>query len=186
MQDQACHEPRQRPARADWESFASCCRESHFDLLALIYLRVIDSPGGHETLKIHIYKIIKKGYQNSFTQLYHDSRVSRSRKCNIVINGSVRSIISCRWEEIRLTQIAGCNVYSMHFGNTIGKCSYSKEQNVLQDSFWTLKMHIKVLCTVIKSQLLKTFPKKWNKDWYVFGIFCKLAQEVCKIAINKF
>ena len=46
-------------------------------------------------------------------------------------------------------------------------------------------MHIKVLCTVIKSNFLKHFRKSEIK-LDIFCIFCKLAQEVCKIAINKF
>lgn len=54
MRDQAWHELRSRPGQTPLRKFRSLLQgiSAGFDLLALIYLRVIDSQGGHEALKI--------------------------------------------------------------------------------------------------------------------------------------
>ena len=54
VRDQAWHELRSRPGQTPLRKFRSLLQgiSAGFDLLALIYLRVIDSQGGHEALKI--------------------------------------------------------------------------------------------------------------------------------------
>ena len=54
VRDQAWHELRSRPGQTQLRKFRSLLQgiSAGFDLLALIYLRVIDSQGGHEAMNV--------------------------------------------------------------------------------------------------------------------------------------
>ena len=151
---------RGRPSQSQLRKFRSLLQEISpgFDLLALIYLQVIHSQGGHEPLTRRM----------SGTNIDMSIRERSCRDCNIVINGS---------EIYYLLPMRGdmSDPNSRRWWIFTAFCC-SKEQECTKKTLWTLKNALNIFVYCYKMYFFENFQRV-SLDC-LFCTFCKLAHNV--------